>query len=472
MASLTSASSSESTPTVSIQFDDRMSDFDALLWAIEADPRLASTVVGVAVFEPRVETTAIQERVDRLSRVAPRLRQRVVGNPVSLATPRWEIDPDFELDNHLTAGGCDPAGSADLDGALAIAASMASEPFDRSRPLWHFHIVEDLAADQTILIMKAHHAIADGMGMLMIQAEMFDFEAEAAVKDMPEEPVASPLGPEARLKHAVEHELGRASGASRGVFGDVLSLLGDIEGTIERGVDLLGSATRNLATVEPLSPLMTERSDEIRMRAMSLPLDDLKAAAKRNGTRLNATFVAGVAEGMRRYHEYYDRPTERLRMGMPISVRGEDHSGAGNFFSPLRFELPIAVGTPLQSAQVIEALVTSHSSEPVINLIGPAAAVAAKLPAPAATAAFARLLHGNDVLTSNIPGVPFPVFMEGSQMVAQFPYGPLTTAAINLTLLSYMNEAHIGVTSNTGAVPDDEILVDCLNLGFDWVING
>jgi len=456
---------------VNLHFDDRMSDFDALLWAIEADPRLASTVVGVAVFEPRVATDAIRERVDRLSRVIPRLRQRVVGNPVSLAPPRWETDPHFDLDNHLTAGPCDSMRAADLDGALAIAASMAAEPFVRTQPLWHFHIVEDLTADQTVLIMKAHHAIADGMGMLMIQAEMFDFEVDADAKAMPDPPVATPLGPEERLQHAFEHEVGRATGAARGVMGDFLSLLGDIEGTIERGVDLLGSATRNLQTVKPLSPLMTERDDTLSMRAITLSLDDLKAAAKRHGTRLNATFVAGVAEGMRRYHDFYDQPTDRLRMGMPINVRGEDSSGAGNFFSPLRFELPINVGTPTQSAQVIEALVTSHSSEPVINLIGPAAAVAAKLPAPAATAAFARLLHGNDVLTSNIPGVPFPTFMEGSQMVAQFPFGPLTTAAVNLTLLSYLDEAHIGVTSNTGAVPDDEILVDCLNLGFDWVIN-
>lgn len=457
---------------MTLHFDDRMSDFDALLWAIEADPRLASTVVGVAVFEPRVATDAIRERVERLSRVIPRLRQRVVGNPVSLAPPRWETDPDFALDNHLTAGPCaDSDGPAQLDDALAIAASMAAEPFDRSRALWHFHVVEDLAADQTVLIMKAHHAIADGMGMLMIQAEMFDFEPDAEAKDMPDAPIAAPLGPDERFQHAFEHEIGRASGAARGMFGDVLSLLGDIEGTIERGIDLIGSATRNLQTVAPLSPLMTGRTDELSMTTMTLSLDDLKAAAKRNGTRLNATFVAGVAEGMRRYHEFHGQPTDRLRMGMPISVRGEDSSGAGNFFSPLRFELPIAVGTPAESAQVIEALVTSHRSEPVIDLIGPAAAVAAKLPAPAATAAFARLLHGNDVLTSNIPGVTFPVFMEGSKMTAQFPFGPLTTAAVNLTLLSYLTEAHIGITSNKGAVPDDELLVDCLELGFDWVIN-
>jgi hypothetical protein len=37
----------------------------------------------------------------------PRLRQRVVEDPLGVAPPRWEVDPHFDLSYH----GADPEGS-------------------------------------------------------------------------------------------------------------------------------------------------------------------------------------------------------------------------------------------------------------------------------------------------------------------------------------------------------------------------
>lgn len=453
-------------PFEALDYDDRMSDFDALLWAIEEDPRLASTVVGVATFDKAVDPEDVRYRADRLSRVIPRLRQRVVGNPVSLVPPRWEFDPEFKLDKHFSSVACPGDGTmADL---LGIAAEMATTPFDRDRPLWEYRLVTDRDDDSCALVMKAHHAIADGLGMLMMQAETFDFEVDAQTKPMPTEPEASPFGINERIQHGVRHEFDRARTMSKDLLSTGLSLLGDPSRAAERTVDLVGSTVRNIQTVTPLSPLMSERASGVHMQTLSLNLADMKQAAKEHGTRLNAVFVAGVAEGVRRYHDYHDVPAERIRMGMPVNRRGDDGAGAGNFFAPVRFELPLDIGTPTETAQVIEALVTSSRSEPALDMLGPAAAFASKLPAPVATSVFGRLLHGSDVLTSNVPGSPLPVFMDGAQMVAQFPFGPLTTAAINVTLLSYLDEAHLGISTNPGAVPDPEVLLECLDLGFGW----
>ena len=35
--------------------------------------------------------------------------------------------------------------------------------------------------------------------------------------------------------------------------------------------------------------------------------------------------------------------------------------------------------------------------------------------------------------------------MAGAEIVQQFPFGPMTGAAANLTLLSYLDDLHIGI---------------------------
>ena len=62
-----------------------MSDSDALMWAIEKDPMLRSTITTVVVLESEVDPERLHHTFDRVSRVVPRLRQRVRSNPLSVA---------------------------------------------------------------------------------------------------------------------------------------------------------------------------------------------------------------------------------------------------------------------------------------------------------------------------------------------------------------------------------------------------
>ena len=71
-----------------IQFTDRMSDADALMWTIEKDPALRSTITTVMVFDRKIDRARLLERFERLSRVVPRLRQRVRSNPLFFSSRR------------------------------------------------------------------------------------------------------------------------------------------------------------------------------------------------------------------------------------------------------------------------------------------------------------------------------------------------------------------------------------------------
>ena len=197
----------------------------------------------------------------------------------------------------------------------------------------------------------------------------------------------------------------------------------------------------------------------------------MKAAAKRADGKLNDAFVAAVAGGLRRYHEHHGAPVDALRMTMPINIRDESTADlAGNQFAPARF--------PVRSRSTTRSSACGRSRELVAAAARRARAgarrAARRRAVPAARrrsrrACSARCCKGIDFVTSNVPGVPIPVFLAGARMEAQFAFGPMSGAAANITLLSYLDELQIGVNTDPAAVPDPDVFLHCLREGFDEI---
>src|SRR5947207_10222197 len=172
-----------------IRFDRRMSDADALMWAIEKDPLLRSTITAIAVLDRAPDRERFTERMERASRLIPRLRQRVVASPLVPSPPRWVVDPNFDLHYHLRWVKAPEPGT--LRTLLDMASPIAMQGFDRARPLWEFTVVEGLADGQSALIQKLHHSITDGVGAIKIAMYLLDLEREPT-----EDPGPLPAAPE------------------------------------------------------------------------------------------------------------------------------------------------------------------------------------------------------------------------------------------------------------------------------------
>jgi diacylglycerol O-acyltransferase len=220
----------------------------------------------------------------------------------------------------------------------------------------------------------------------------------------------------------------------------------------------------------PVSPVMVERSLSVRFETLSVPLEEMKVAARLAGGRLNDAFVAATIGGFRRYHDVHGAPVTELRMTMPINVRGEDKADlAGNAFAPARFLVPLDIDDPVERMRVIHDLVRRQRAEPAMALLDPMALVVHRLPASVSTALFQSMVKGQDFVTSNVPGVPVPVFIAGSAILAQYPFGPLSWAAANLTLLSYQDQVHVGINTDVAAIPDPDRFLACMSDGFDEI---
>ncbi len=441
------------------------------MWAIEKDPLLRSTITSVSLLERSPDRARFEDQIERASRAVPRLRQRVVGAPFNIAPPRYAVDPNFDPSYHLRWAKAPGDGS--LRAILDPAAPFAMSGFDRARPLWEFVIVEDLADGRAALVQKMHHSLTDGVGAMKLSMAFLDREAHPTRDPgpMPDLPKPEHLSPVELLREGVGHEVRRVEGIVGRIPGRALDAIRHPFATTRELNDLTRSTARMLRPVsEPMSPIMAGRSLSVRFDTLTASLPTMKLAAKTVGGRLNDAFVAAVAGGLRRYHDKHGVTVDELRMTMPINIRPDDGDVvAGNQFVPARFAFPVAIDDPAERMLALSRLVSQQRAEPALGMVEPIAGVLNRLPVGFTTAMFGSMLKAIDVVTSNVPGAPFPIYIAGARLQANFGFGPLSGAACNVTLLSYMDELHIAVNTDPAAVADPEAFLLCLEEGFDEI---
>lgn len=451
-----------------------MSDADALMWHIEKDPILRSTIVAVGILDQAPDWARLRERYHRASLAIPRFRQRVLSPPLRIGPPRWAYEPDFDLDFHLKRFSVPPPGGRRQ--LLDAIAPIAQSSFDRARPLWECTVLEGLEGGRAAMVMKVHHSVTDGVGGVELLTHLVDLDRDAPERlDNPPAPAAERFHRGGLVRESLMHTSRRWMGIGRRVPGTALN----VATTTAR--DPIGSATTVAVTARsigkalapataPLSPIMLQRGMGRWLGTLDVSLDDLKRAAKAAEGSLNDAFVAATCGGLARYHARHGATVDELRMTMPINIRTEGADTAGNQFAPARFPVPMQIDDPIERMKAVRALVLEWRGEPALGLTGTLAGVLNRLPTQATTALFGGMLKCIDFVTSNVPGSPWPVFVAGAQVERFYAFGPPSGAAVNVTLMSHVDQCCIGIVADTAAIPDPDVLLADLQVGFDELV--
>jgi WS/DGAT/MGAT family acyltransferase len=446
-----------------------MRDADALAWNMEHDPGLRSTIVAVAWLGGRPDVDVVARRLERATRLAPRFRQRPVASPGRLSTPRW-VDCPFDLSLHLRRIEAPEPRTAET--VLAVARAEAMTEFDPSRPLWKFTLVEGLEGDRAALVMKVHHSLTDGLGGMQLAMLVFETTADPGPVDevdVPEvEAVPSSLGLAGR---AALHSLARVTGTLRSGAGHAAAAANEVvRHPLRTAFDTVATISSLGRFVQPvsdtLSPVMTERGLDRRVDLIEVRLDELKAAGQAVGGTLNDAFVAALTGGLRRYHEHHGAPVDELRVTMPISLRRPGDPAGGNRITLERFTVPVGEPDPSARIRVTGWRCRAARNEEALPLSDAVAGVLNLLPA----SVIGSMLKHVDFLASDVPGVAVPIYLGGAPVLGYHAFGPTTGAAFNATLVSYRGTCAVGCTIDTAAVPDPDVLMDCLRQGFDEVL--
>jgi diacylglycerol O-acyltransferase / wax synthase len=446
-----------------------MSDAEGLMWRAEVDPFLSSTFASVSVLDRKPDMARLMRRLERAAHVNPRLHQRVQSAPANVRAPSWVDDPHFDLAFHVRHVALPKPGT--MRQLLDFASLVAVDPFDRTRPLWQFTVVDGLRGGRSALIQKLHHTISDGETAVRLSLEYLDFAADA-----PEPPPYVPSDDEAQPApeppNAAELLRDLVAGSIRTPIGMMRQMRGlmidpaSIPGAGSAAVDAVRGVLNQLGPNEHgRSPLWTERSLRRRVEVLRVPFRATKEAAQALGGTLNTAFITAAADAAGRYHVKLGAPVEELRTSMAVSTRTSD-SGT-NAFSIVRLLVPTAEMPVADRFRAItEAAELARESSGGGPSMDTLATVAITLP----TSLIARLgrqaSQSIDFATSNVRGSPVPVYVAGAQVLENYPIGPLAGVAYNLTLLTYNGSLDVGVNIDSAAVSEPELLRDCLVRSF------
>ncbi|HLT15985.1 MAG TPA: wax ester/triacylglycerol synthase family O-acyltransferase [Acidimicrobiales bacterium] len=435
-------------------------------------------VAMTAIFDPSsmpggYEFGRVRDFIASRLHLVPPFRRRVVQIPFRLHHPVWVEDPDFDLDYHVRRVGAPaPGGYPEL---AELASQIAGTPLDRSRPLWELYVVEGLADGNIGLIAKVHHCAVDGVSGAELMVNLFDLEPEGRDVAPPEARDPEPIPSEVELvAHAVASRARKTLG--------LLPLLG----TTARTLGTLASRRRDpdavvgaLPLTAPRTPWNTAITPHRRMAFGRLPLEEVKRIKRAAGTTVNDVVLALVGGALRRYLSSRGGvPEQSLVAACPVSVRTEEQRGAnGNRISVMFTSLATQVEDPLERLRTIAR--STRGAKEDHRAIGatflqdwaehaaPATfALAARLYSSLGLASGHRPIH--NVVVSNVPGPPFPLYFNGARLVGALPMGPIMEGAgLNITLMSYLDHLDVGFVACRELVPDVWDLVGHVEASLD-----
>jgi WS/DGAT/MGAT family acyltransferase len=452
---------------------ERMSDLEALMWTLEKDPHLSSTFANVTILDRQPDVAALRRRMQRAVNAVPRLRQRAVPGLGRLAPPEWRDDPGMDFDWHVRAIAL-PAPGTERQ-LFDLAAVLAAEPFDRSRPLWRFTAIEGLADGRAAMVQQMHHTITDGEGGVRMSVQFLDFERDAPEPEPIEPPELDPPS-EGSLLGTTAETIGHLARRGLGIARRSVDEGADLLRHPEKAVALAGAsgatarsvARQAVVTDRAHSPLWTTRTLQRRLEVLQVPLDDVKRAAKSLGGSVNDLFVAAVAGGAGAYHRDRGHEVEQLRMAMPVSTR-EGKSSANNAFAPTR-TLVSTVADPRERFEAIRQDLAVTKAERSLRLVQSLAGVANLLPTSLLVRTARQQVETVDFTTSNVRGAPFDLYIAGARIDANYPLGPVAGTAFNATVLSVAGSLDIGIHADAGAIDDTASLRDAIAAGFEELL--
>jgi diacylglycerol O-acyltransferase / wax synthase len=451
---------------------DELSPVDYLLYRGEARPATRSAFLDVEILDRPADWARLREALDRASRVVVRMRQKVVIPPLPVTSPRWVIDPDFDLDYHVRRVALPAPGT--LRQLLDLAEVTLQSPLDTSRPLWEALYVEGLEGGRAALLLKLSHAITDGLGGIALFEQIYDTEREPGPRPLPPLPIPRDVSGDDLLRSGLERLPEAAWSASVTILGGAVGTVGRLirrpGPTVADAIGFAGSAFRMLGELpaEP-SPLLRRRSLVSRTHVLEVPLAELRGAAKAVGGSVNDAYLAALCGGLGRYHEVLGVPIDALPLAIPVSLRTGDDPASGNRFAGISIAAPMSELDPAERMRIIRHQVVTRRNEPAIDVIGRLAPVLTVLP-DAALLPLADRVTSADVQASNVPGYVQETFLAGAKVERQYGMGPLPGVAMMAVLISRAGTCTVTFRYDTAsfAVPDQ--LEKCLQLGFDEVV--
>ncbi|MGZ8762671.1 MAG: WS/DGAT/MGAT family O-acyltransferase [Acidimicrobiia bacterium] len=403
-----------------------------------------STVPGGYSFEK------VKDHLARRLPLLPEFRQRLAFVPFDLHRPVWFDDPDFDIDYHVRHIAVPEPGS--FDQLTDIIGDIAGRPLDRARPLWEFWVIEGVENDTVAVLARMHHATIDGVSGSSLATSILDLEAEPTAP-----PPIDDWVPEHRpsdlelVSHALISRLRRPMPLALALA--TPNILRSAFNVTRLRRDPT-RATGGVPLMAPRTPFNAPLTPHRRVAIASVSLDEVKAAKNALGCTVNDIVLATAAGALRTYLQDLDAlPDRPLLVACPVSVReGSEDIESANKVSAMFVSLPTHLADPGARLEAVREATRGAKDEH--NAVGARTIMElGELGGPRTFGLANRFLGGLaarglvpvNLVISNVPGPPFPLFLGGARMMSMLPLGPpIDGAGLNITVLSYLDRIDWG----------------------------
>lgn len=430
-------------------------DNDFLLWE---SPRLPMHGAGIHLFDAEslatpeggVDFAAIRQAYASVLHRVPRYRQRVTWIPGEKRAV-WIDDASFSIDYHLRHTALPrPGTEAQLK---TLTARILEQPLDRERPLWETWVVEGLSGGRFAVINKAHHCLVDGASSNDILTQLFAADPDRAPGEAPRFVPRPPPSRGDLWVDAWRRRLGLPATALRSVR-DFVEEEPDVAGALAQRARALADLARWKLVPASHTPLNGPVGPHRICDWLDLSLDDLRSIRKQRGVSINDVVLAIVTGAVRDFMIARQVRPERLdfRVSAPVNVRGAADAGRlGNRVSSWILRLPLGAESPLEALDAIHAqtqALKSSGQAVGVDLIN---ALHEWVPIDIQSASKGT----QNLLVTNVPGPPFPLYLLGARMRAIYVQAPLIeNVGLTTGVFSYDGRMCWGFSADRDRVPD------------------
>jgi len=462
----------------------QLTGLDAQFLAMET-PSQYGHVGGLAILDPsttpsgKLDLADIQHLIAERLPLVPPFRWKLVEVPFGLDYPYWIDDPDFDLDFHVRELAI-PAPFTQ-DKLTEQAARIFGRPLDRSRPLWEMYLIHGLPDGAVALLTKIHHAVVDGMSGNEILGAILDLSADGrpapdtvngiaggrptdlellgrAALGLPRYPL--------RVLKALPSTLPNLEDAGALSTLPGVGLVTRVAGEVQR---VFGGEAPQLGR-EKLTPPHTTFNGRVsphrRIVIGQLSLEQVREVKNLHGCTVNDVIVSIVAGTVRRWLLHHgELPETPLVAQIPVSVRTEEQMGTyGNRILLMGAPLYTDIGDPverlLKTHDALMDMKARHKALPAELLTDANQFIPPAVFSRAARATFtvASSKRGRplwNLVISNVPGPPVPLYCAGARLKANYPISVITDGmGLNITVLSYCGSLDFGLVGDREQMPD------------------
>jgi diacylglycerol O-acyltransferase / wax synthase len=493
-----------------------LSALDALFLYLET-PETPMHVGSLFLLEkPKGHRSSFYPNIRRLiesrMHLAPLFSRKLAFMPFDLANPMWVHDDNVDIDWHIRAMTLPKPGSvAQLEAAVA---KLHEGMLDRDRPLWQFTIIEGLASGEVAFTSRIHHAGLDGQGGVALAQAVLDIEPKPAprvqkanTKETPRN--AMPPSAAKMLSAAFRNSVAQYGKILKAGAGAVKSLGAGAIALTSSQAKKMGAPTEqlsglanmaelagNVAKIKtsdtplqaakkllpakmklgPRTPLNVAITGKRSFATTQIPLSEAKALAKHFDVKLNDIILATVSGALRRFYADDKTILSKSMIGaVPASLRTPGDTAANNQVTMMLINMATNIADPAKRMAAIREA-SSAAKTLTGSMKGAMTAVTSDLPTLGIpwlmgiiTPLYKTAVGTNripvvaNLVISNVPGPPMPLYMAGAKLKSYYPVSIVTHGlALNITIHSYAGSLDYGFIAAKEQVPKLAHLIKCL----------